>query len=371
MEELDKANGISVYVANLGKYNEGELVGSWITLPVPEAELERFLREEVGLELDPQVAFEKGQRGEKVYEEYAIHDYEFDKGLKAIGYRPDEYEPLEDLNILAALMVDKTDDYLTAVRLTLEQECSYSSLEAANLVSQADKIPFYGYCFQGIEYADTWSNEEKLGRTLLEYSPLMETLENNGIEDYFDFESYGEDHSYDLVLDDEGYLDLAQDFPDLDYYHKDELKDLIEDKFEGFFDKDSGATNGPDRTDETVRDWYMRTFLSDNLGAKIHSELTFDDALAGVSRGGGFYEVLGVGDSLVRERVFDELAGRYGIDRGDIYDAWLAEKPLPDVNKTKEAVSSLSDRCNSAKETSHELNNHDTKGEQHHDMDAR
>lgn len=89
---------LNVYVANLGKYNEGELVGDWISLPVEEEELDKFLAEKVGLELDPQKAFEKGLRGEPVYEEYAIHDYESD------FFKVDEYEDLHKLNERAAAL---------------------------------------------------------------------------------------------------------------------------------------------------------------------------------------------------------------------------------------------------------------------------
>lgn len=50
---------ISVYVANLAMYNEGELVGEWITLPADEEELQHALDEILGSD-----------------EEMAIHDYE-------------------------------------------------------------------------------------------------------------------------------------------------------------------------------------------------------------------------------------------------------------------------------------------------------
>ena len=48
---------MKVYVANLGRYNEGELVGAWFTPPIDEEEM----AERIGLNED--------------YEEYAIHDF--------------------------------------------------------------------------------------------------------------------------------------------------------------------------------------------------------------------------------------------------------------------------------------------------------
>ncbi len=42
---------LNVWVGNLGKYNEGELVGDWLNLSVSKKELETFLREKVGFQL--------------------------------------------------------------------------------------------------------------------------------------------------------------------------------------------------------------------------------------------------------------------------------------------------------------------------------
>lgn len=45
-----------VYIANLGKYNEGELVGDWFSFPIDEEDV----AERIGLN--------------SYYEEYAVHD---------------------------------------------------------------------------------------------------------------------------------------------------------------------------------------------------------------------------------------------------------------------------------------------------------
>lgn len=75
-----------VYIANLGKYNEGELVGAWFTLPVDEDEM----AERIGLN--------------DLYEEYAIHDYE-------LPFEIDEYTPIEEVNRLCE-MVEEMPDYI-------------------------------------------------------------------------------------------------------------------------------------------------------------------------------------------------------------------------------------------------------------------
>ena len=47
--ETEDDLGIRVWVGNLGKYVEGELKGGWASLPMPQQELNRFLRDTVGL----------------------------------------------------------------------------------------------------------------------------------------------------------------------------------------------------------------------------------------------------------------------------------------------------------------------------------
>lgn len=81
--------------------------------------------------------------------------------------------------------------------------------------------------------------------------------------------------------------------------------------------------------DATVRDWYRQTYPDDELGADINPALTFEQALDAVPTGGGFYDALGVGDSLVRERVFAELAQRSGFSYEEIYDSCINGEPLP------------------------------------------
>lgn len=81
--------------------------------------------------------------------------------------------------------------------------------------------------------------------------------------------------------------------------------------------------------DNLVRDWFMRNYPDDQLGEEIDPDLTFDGALRAVARGDGFYDALGVGDSIVRNLVFDELAARTGLSYGDIYERWLNQTPWP------------------------------------------
>lgn len=80
---------------------------------------------------------------------------------------------------------------------------------------------------------------------------------------------------------------------------------------------------------DNVREWYTSAFPGDELGMKLNPDLTFDDALASVPTGNGFYDSIGAGDSVVREHIFEELCNRYGYTYDDIYDSWLDGEPLP------------------------------------------
>ena len=71
---------MAVYIANLGKYNEGYLVGAWFTFPIDEEDV----KEKIGLN--------------EQYEEYAIHDT--DNFPIAIG----EYVSIEELNEMLLLV---------------------------------------------------------------------------------------------------------------------------------------------------------------------------------------------------------------------------------------------------------------------------
>ena len=74
-----------VYIANLGKYNEGELVGAWFTPPVDYDEM----AERIGLN--------------ERHDEYVIHHYERPVEL-------DEYTPIKGVNRVCEMEEDLPED---------------------------------------------------------------------------------------------------------------------------------------------------------------------------------------------------------------------------------------------------------------------
>lgn len=70
-------------------------------------------------------------------------------------------------------------------------------------------------------------------------------------------------------------------------------------------------------------------YPTDDMGAELNGSLTFSELVAGDTFDQDIYEVLGVGDSLVRERVFQETASRTGASYQDVYEYFIEGHPLP------------------------------------------
>lgn len=206
MNELNlgrKTMSIEVYVINLGKYNEGKLVGEWIALPKSQEEIDNFLKNELGLELDSKVAFEKGMRGEVVYEEYAIRDWNITKDGILVDLNVHEYTPLRTLNAVAELL-DKVDTKYIDLINQFHKDVETLSLE--NVASVLMNIYDKGEP-DGVEdfrsYLDTnISDEAAYGEYFLTEcdSEIYQTLKEYNVEEYFDCEEYGHNLADDGTL---------------------------------------------------------------------------------------------------------------------------------------------------------------------------
>ena len=102
---------IRIYIANLGKYNEGYLVGEWIDLPATEEELEElYVRIKAGHYEEGEYKVGYYENG-SFYEEVAIHDYESEISGLEIG----EYDSIDRLNELAEELESKDVDVIEAI----------------------------------------------------------------------------------------------------------------------------------------------------------------------------------------------------------------------------------------------------------------
>ena len=91
--------------------------------------------------------------------------------------------------------------------------------------------------------------------------------------------------------------------------------------------RESDAEGGRKPLNSSVFAYYTSAFPTDTLGIEIKQTVTFADVLDAISNQRDVYETLGVHDSLVRERVFEELSKRLGKDYDDVYELWLHGDP--------------------------------------------
>lgn len=73
---------------------------------------------------------------------------------------------------------------------------------------------------------------------------------------------------------------------------------------------------------KNIKEWYTMSFETDELGAELN-EVTFHELHKALHDGKDIYEIMGVDDSLIRERLFLELAELLQLDYANIYILWL------------------------------------------------
>ena len=159
------ASLFEAYITNLGKYNEGELVGETLKFPTSPQEVQALLKH-IGVD---------GIR----YEEFFITS--FDGDVLGLYDYLGEYENLDELNHLACLLSELDQGELEKFEAVLHTGAHTSSVaDIINLTQNLDCFEFY----PEIE------NEEDLGRYWAEDLPIPEEL-----KDYFDYDAYGRDIS--------------------------------------------------------------------------------------------------------------------------------------------------------------------------------
>ena len=159
------ASLFEAYITNLGKYNEGELVGETLEFPTSPQEVQALLKH-IGVD---------GIR----YEEFFITS--FDGDVLGLYDYLGEYENLDELNHLACLLSELDQGELEKFEAVLHTGAHTSCVaDIINLTQNLDCFEFY----PDIE------NEEDLGRYWAEDLPIPEEL-----KDYFDYKAYGRDIS--------------------------------------------------------------------------------------------------------------------------------------------------------------------------------
>jgi hypothetical protein len=73
----------------------------------------------------------------------------------------------------------------------------------------------------------------------------------------------------------------------------------------------------------TIREFYVAKYPSDDLGLELNETPTFAGLLNQLIVGGDVYQYIGVGDSIIRERLFERLAEELEVSYDYVYNLWL------------------------------------------------
>ena len=155
---------MKIFITNLGRYNEGYLVGKWVKLPVCEEVLDKVLKE-IGID--------------EYYEEYFITDYENE--IIGIGDVISEYSSVQALNELAQRLEDLSDDEADKLGAVLEYEACRSVSEVLELLDKLDEF----------DLLTDVTDDEELGYYYAEEYRCIDIPEH--IQPYFDYEKFGRD----------------------------------------------------------------------------------------------------------------------------------------------------------------------------------
>lgn len=86
-------------------------------------------------------------------------------------------------------------------------------------------------------------------------------------------------------------------------------------------------------TGETkLKSWYHKTYEDDPIWEDMDDDADFIGLYNALNEHRDVYEYFGVGDSLVRERLFQQLAKMMGVDYDVVYNQWLGKPNKSSVN---------------------------------------
>lgn len=153
---------LKIYLTNLGKYNEGYLIGEWVTLPVDDDKLEE-VKKRIGIN--------------EHYEEMFITDYESDID----GVKVNEYSNIVELNEMVETL-ECYDDDDKATLIALMSECGYTINEA---IEKSSDVNIFYDC----------DNMEDVAILYCEECGILDGIPEH-LRSYFDFAAYGRDMSF-------------------------------------------------------------------------------------------------------------------------------------------------------------------------------
>lgn len=176
-------NPFDIYLVNLGKYHEGETVGTWVKFPATAEEMK--------------AAFDRIGIGEQ-YPEWVITDFE----CRIPGLREcfGEYESIDKLNYLANCLEDLPEDGRKKLAALLDA--------APPKAGEIDRVIDLTYNLNCFDLIEDICDEEALGHYYVGRSGISESIEYSQIFDYIDFERLGRDAAENErgVFSEDGYI---------------------------------------------------------------------------------------------------------------------------------------------------------------------
>ena len=156
---------IKGFITNLGKYNEGELIGKWITFPIDEDELNEVLKE-----IGCTYYNEDGEKMNPFYEEYFFTDWDcdFDNDFG-------EFEDIDKINEYAENLGFWDEDILKA------------ACEVWSFTEVIDNNPDEYNLYSDID------NDYDLGYYWIQESGCYDLRNMGNLANYIDYESFGRD----------------------------------------------------------------------------------------------------------------------------------------------------------------------------------
>lgn len=169
---------MKIFLTNLGKYNEGELIGEWIELPASQEELQEVF-DRIGINEE--------------YEEYFITDYECD------FYKVGEHEDLDELNEIAE-QIEELNEEESDIAKSLISELGYTLDEAIEKVNSGDYRIYYD-C----------DDMEDVAYQVVDELGYLDSIPDN-VANYFDYKSFGRDLEIEgryIFLDDRKVIEIC------------------------------------------------------------------------------------------------------------------------------------------------------------------
>ena len=181
---MDKNAIIKGYITNLGKYNEGELIGKWIEFPIDEDELNEVLKE-----IECKYTDENGKEHNTECEEYFFTDWNND-----IPFDFGEYPDLEEVNEFAERVEALSEQEQEYLELLIENHTRDIS-EALDIIEGGDYVVWNDcYCMADVAY------------NYVEDTGMLNNIPSN-IANYFDYVALGRDMDIEgIFLEGNGYF---------------------------------------------------------------------------------------------------------------------------------------------------------------------